>query len=370
MPFAPRLLRYLAVQYLGPLVVAMVLVQGVVLLADVVTLMKDAGGREGVGFRDVLTLALLKQPNMVSKVLPSTVLVAAMYSLWRLNRHNELVIMRAAGLTIWRLMLPVMAVSLLAGVVTVAAVNPFAAATFRDYDQLHKRLFDQVFTQFDLGQTGLWLREPVTGGLRIIHARGVVQGEEKTLHLENISVFEMNNDGQFVRRLEGPSALLANGRLVLHHPWLMEPDRPSQRVQSDELSTDLSVDRIDEKYAQPETLSVWQMPGFIRFYEESGFSARRQRLRFYSILAEPLLLVAMATIGAVMFAGVHQRQGRIALRMTSGIVVGFSVYFFSELVEALALTGGLPLLVAALGPTVVAALTAVSLLIYLDPEFR
>ncbi len=46
------------------------------------------------------------------------------------------------------------------------------------------------------------------------------------------------------------------------------------------LPTDLTVDRVQESFASPDTLSVWALPGFISLLERSGFSAIRHRLHF------------------------------------------------------------------------------------------
>ena len=47
-------------------------------------------------------MALLKVPTMVEKAIPFSALLGAMFAFWRLNRHHEFVVARAAGVSIWQ----------------------------------------------------------------------------------------------------------------------------------------------------------------------------------------------------------------------------------------------------------------------------
>ena len=64
------------------------------------------------------------------------------------------------------------------------------------------------------------------------------------------------------------------------------------------IDTELTLDRIQESFASPETMSFWDLPEFIETLEAAGFSARKHRLHWHSILAGPLLLCAMVLIAA------------------------------------------------------------------------
>ena len=60
--------------------------------------------------------------------------------------------------------------------------------------------------------------------------------------------------------------------------------------------TSLTVDKIEENSSAPETFSFWELPSFISFFENAGFSARKHRAYFYTLLFMPLVLCAMLFI--------------------------------------------------------------------------
>src|SRR6266404_1377126 len=66
---------------------------------------------------DVAEYYLVITPEFLVTVLPIALLLALLYTLTNHSRHNEITAMRAAGLSLWRLCIPYMAVGLVAGAV-------------------------------------------------------------------------------------------------------------------------------------------------------------------------------------------------------------------------------------------------------------
>jgi lipopolysaccharide export system permease protein len=68
----------------------------------------------GANTSDVLMYYAVLLPSFVTVVLPLAVLVSLLYSLGQLHRHNEFTVMRAAGLSLFRLTRGIWAIGLLA----------------------------------------------------------------------------------------------------------------------------------------------------------------------------------------------------------------------------------------------------------------
>ena len=69
----------------------------------------------GLGWSQIGKLYFLRTPELLATVLPIALLLALLYSLTNLARTNELVAMRAAGISLARISLPFFSVALLAG---------------------------------------------------------------------------------------------------------------------------------------------------------------------------------------------------------------------------------------------------------------
>ncbi len=67
---------------------------------------------------DIIRFYAFQLPSVAIYIVPVSLLLAVLYSLTQLTRHNELTAMRASGINLYRLMIPFVAVSILASIIT------------------------------------------------------------------------------------------------------------------------------------------------------------------------------------------------------------------------------------------------------------
>jgi lipopolysaccharide export system permease protein len=119
------------------------------------------------------------------------------------------------------------------------------------------------------------------------------------------------------------------------------------------LPTDLTVARVQESFASPDTLSFWALPDFIRLLDRSGFSSIRHRLHFQTLLALPVLSATMALVSAG-FSMRPARRGGVARMIGSGVAAGFVLFVVSKVA------------VAAWAPTASGLMLALALLLHTE----
>lgn len=146
----------------------------------------------------------------------------------------------------------------------------------------------------------------------------------------------------------------------------MAPGLPSEHLDAMILPTTLTIGRIQEKFAQPESVSFWELPEFIEFFEAAGFSAHRHTLYWHTLVASPVLLAAMVLVAAVFTINPNLRSGKLLVRVLGGVIAGFALYFYSKVTYALGLSETLPLVLAAWSPAAVTLLLGVASLFHLE----
>lgn len=357
---------YIARHFVMALLATLIVIMGLIFLLDFIELMRRAAGEPGVDIPALLTMALLKLPHMVHQVLPFAVLIGGMVAMWRLTRSQELVVMRAAGVSIWQFLAPAMLVVGAVGVVNVTIVNPLSATLYKNYERLEDTLILQQRGSFDISESGMWLREPRDDeGHTVVHATHVRQDGYR-LDMRDLTFIFVDEGERFAKRIDARLGSLQDGRFLLRDVWIMEPGQPSEHADTLTLPTTLTLGRVQENFASPETLSFWELPHFIAFFESAGFSAQPHRLYWHSLLASPVLLCAMVLMAAVFSVSPNQRSGRGFLRVVGGVGAGFLLYFFSRLTLALGLSSTLPLWLAAWSPTLVTVLLGTATLLHLE----
>jgi lipopolysaccharide export system permease protein len=366
MYLSPLLSLYIGRHFLRMFLAALGSMMGLVLLFDIIELLRRSASHAGMGFDVIVELALLKLPQMVELILPFAVMIGAMVSLWSLTRSRELVVARSSGVSVWQFLAPLLGVALIVGALNVTSFNPLSAALYQRFERLQDQLAMRgTDNPLMVGENGLWLRESHGDQQMVVHA-GAVRQEKLVLKMRDVSVFFTDADGHFLYRVDGTLGELREGSIQLSEARIVRPGQPVVHKASASFPTELTLARIQDNFASPETISFWDLPGFIRFFESAGFSASRQRLYFQSLLASPLLLCGMVLVAAAFSLTPNLRSGGAIFRVAGAAAMGFILYFFTKVVYALGLSATLPVSMAAWIPPTVTGLAAIGALFHLE----
>ncbi|MGF1593428.1 MAG: LPS export ABC transporter permease LptG [Kiloniellaceae bacterium] len=358
---SPTLTAYIARQYLFWFASFFLAIVAIIFLATIVDLL-DRLATKDVPLTLTLNMALLKLPFLSQEVLAFTILFAAMATFWRLTRSHELVVARAAGVSVWQFLLPVLGSVVVIGLLAVSALNPVASILLSRYERLEAAHIHNQESMLSVAETGVWLRQADGNGQSVIHARRVKPG---SVDLQQVMVFRYAGTDRFVDRIDAREARLETGRWILSDTWLSRPGEVSQFHERMELPTDLTVDKIQESFAPPETIGFWHLPQFIELMQSAGFTAVPHRLQFHRLLALPLLFSAMVLLAAT-FSLRPQRRGRVGAMILAGMLTGFLLYFLSNFVFAIGLSGTIPVVLAAWTPAGVSLMLGVTMLLHLE----
>ncbi|MBV9687655.1 MAG: LPS export ABC transporter permease LptG [Alphaproteobacteria bacterium] len=332
-------------------------------LLDYIELIRRGGAKIQATLGLLLEMAALKLPQTAQEVLPFAILFGTMLAFWRLTRNNELVVARAAGVSVWQFLSPAVIVAFLIGLVAVTIFNPIASLTEAVYEKLEGHILRQGSDQLALSNAGLWLRQSDQAGNQIIIHAGKLASQQ--LVLDSVTLLFFNELTQFTSRIDAKSARLESGDWVIENGIRWAPDEPPHPFDEIHLATTLTPRKIEESFASPDTMSFWDLPGFIELLEQSGFPAQRHRLHFNVLLARPFLLCAMVLIAAT-FSLRMQRRGGATLMIVGGVASGFLLYFVSDIVFALGLSTKIPVTLAAWTPTGVSLIFGTSMLLHLE----
>lgn len=334
-----------------------------VVMFDAIEQLRRSGTRESGGLGDVVELALLHAPSTALQLLPFTMLFAAMLTFRRLSRSNELVAARAAGISIWQLLLPVWGIALVLGTVAVTVLNPVNAALYARYEARVDMLEDGDLDRMDVASGGLWLRQNWNDLPIVVHARGVA--DEQAMGLSEVTVFLLDANGGYAGRIDAPGAELTEGYWLLRDAATAEPSGQMRRDEVLRIPTNLSPERIHRGLALPETISFWALPDYIATLRSIGLPTRGHVVHYQNLLATPLMFAAMLLIGTV-FSLRFGRRGGTLVFVGMGIASGFVFFVFANVVLAVGLSGRLPAELAAWTPAVVAILLGLALLFHTE----
>lgn len=366
---------YIGWQFLVHVIGVLLLLLGIIYLFDFIELMRRASSRPDVSILLVAQMTLMKLPHLGMRIIPFGILFGGMACFWRLSRYHELVVARAAGASVWQLIMPPVFAAIMLGSIQTGLLNPMSSLMLARYEQLENRYFRGISNALDISGSGFWLRQGSELGQDVIHAKKVFQ-QGVDVELTDVSIYRFDQNEAFIERLDAKFAQLGEGFWYLQDVWQhslknqqLEPGqvRKGHSIFMEEnfIDTDLTLGKIQDSFASPETMSFWSLPEFIGVLETAGFSALRHRLHFQTLLSTPLLLCAMVLIAAAFSLRLTQRTSAGYL-IVGGVSAGFLLFVFSDITRALGLSESIPVFLAAWSPAGVSSLLGLALLFHLE----
>jgi len=334
--------RYVSRSFLTSFGGALVCLFAILILFDFAELQRRAGAKE-ISLSTKFAMVLLRSPYLLEQILPFLVFVSALFIFWRMNRANELLVFRSIGVSLWRVILPISITALLIGFVDLAIFNPLSSTMQKHYEKLEKRYLSKNKEDIKVTPTGIWLSEKMGSHQAIYRVDKI---ELKDLNLLNLNIIIRSAKNSFIERIDAKTAQIQGNQLVLRDGWDTLAGQSPQPFKEKTIETSFNKEIIEKMKVNRAVLSFWDLPLYIDLLEVSGLHNLKYKMYWHSMFASSFWLGAMILLAAAFSCRPH-RQGKTVLILLVGLVVGFFLYFFKDIMFALGTTGGLPPVIAA-----------------------
>ncbi len=332
--------RYLAGAVIGGTLLTLAVLLpllGFFILADEM----DQVGSTAYRFVDALAFVALSLPRYAYQVFPIATLIGALVGLGTLASRSELVAMRAAGVSIARIVLG----GLIGGVVLalIAVLIGEVVAPPAEQRALAQRSAAQTGGVVQMTGTGFWARD----GRAFVHIREVEAGAR----LRDISIYELDGT-RLLFATHASSARYRGGTWVLEDisrsqisDDAVEVEHPPEMSWSSLLNPRL----LKVIVVEPRVLPVWGLYRYIQFMRKTEQDAAPYEVVFWRKVVYPFLVLAMIFVSIPVLLGSARSSG-IGTRIFLGVVIGVIFYLVSQTFSYLALLYALNPAVAALAP--------------------
>ena len=383
---SPTLSLYFAKRFAKTALIIFIVVFVLMAFIDYLELARRAARREGFDAFLYLMVSLARVPNVIERALPFTILFAAIAAFVMANRQLELVVARASGVSAWQFLLPAGLVAVMIGVFATTIFNPVSTELKQRSILLANELAQNRMKleaksapptapapapaptmPEDVGSAPesssdwtIWMRQTGREGSSIIGAK---QSLDRGLSLVDASAFVFKTDGSLDHRIDASTADFEDGDWVFRDATVTRPgSRPAPQPEV-RLPTDLNADQVSQRLADPETVSFWSLPELIEISKKSAVPSDAYEMQFQSLLAQPLLFLAMVFVAATVSLR-FSRSRDLGQVILTGVAVGFVLYVVTELARGLGRSGVVSPMIAAWTPAIVATLLSVTVLLH------
>ncbi|MFL0804526.1 MAG: LPS export ABC transporter permease LptG [Agarilytica sp.] len=335
-----HLKKYIASSVWGSVVGVLLVIVALDFIAGLVDELGDL--KSGYGFAEAMIYVLLSIPSSIYEYLPLSSLVGCLVGLGVLASSSELVVMRAAGVSInqiiWAIFRPVF-VFILGGALIGEYIAPYTdqyADSRRALALGHKKALQS--------DRGVWNRE----GNEFMHFNAVLPNGK----LYGVTRFKFDDAGNLEEARFVDSAIYQgdhwfeqNVRVTHFEDEIARKEEmPNGRWQSEVSPSLLNVLVLD-----PEGLPMSRLVDYSRYLDRQNLESTEYRLAFWRKALQPLATLSLVMI-AISFILGPLRQVTMGFRVFVGVIVGLVFQMSQRLLGPSSIIWGFPPVLAVLIP--------------------
>ncbi len=297
-------------------------------------------------------------PQMLHDMLPLAFLIAFLGAGAVLDRHNETTAIKAAGVSLFRLALPLLLLACALGIGLFVLDESVVERANRVSQRLEDVLKGNRVARAYRATDQSWVFLP--NGRTLVN---FLQYDPDTRTLLRPSVYVFDDSLNLRSRYMAESATYDAGRWHAKGAWerTFLADGTAQFVppgNNVELPLSVQPDYFGREFHSPSQMSLGELRDYIRTLRAAGYRADRQVVELNQKIAYPLSIVVLAWL-ALPFAFRLGRHGTV-MGIAVALVLGMAYFAVTAFVTKLGEAGLLPPVAAAWTPTVVFTLLAIN----------
>ncbi len=280
-------------------------------------------GRGSYTTLNAIQYVLLLTPGMAYQLFPITALLGSTIGLGLLASNSELTVMRAAGVSLNRIVWSTMKVGLVLVALTLILGESIAPVA-----EQYARTLRSVAISDKLaihGKSQLWARD----GNSFVNVREILPGER----LGGIFIYERDESHQIFRIVQAQSAVFRKNQWILE--GVVSSDLTSKQVTSRHQKkmiwdTKLSPDLLSVVTLIPATMSIRGLYQYIAYLKKNGLDSATYEYAFWGKIVAPLVSGVMVFL-AIPFVFGPLRSVGVGHRVLVGALVGIGFYLANQM---------------------------------------
>ncbi|VEG90736.1 LPS export ABC transporter permease LptG [Legionella spiritensis] len=345
--------RYIAKSVLSAVALVTLMLAGLQIFILFVNQLDDLG-RGDFGIFQATVFVLLQMPYQVYLFFPMASLMGCLIGLGIMANHRELIVMRAAGMSIAQITLAVLKVAFVI-IVLVTLIGETVVPHLAHFANSRRTMAISGGQALRTAH-GLWLRYN-----NDFVSIGSVQGDNV---LQNVHQFHFDERHQlrYARQMERIE-YTSQGWVAHNVAETVINNDKTEAIHRDHMSWDVAVKPklLNLSSSEPDEMTLHELRQYLREQKRSFQTARNYQFAFWQRLVQPLTTVVMMIL-AIPFIFGPLRSSTMGSKLLAGITVGFGFHIVNRFFGPVSQVFQWPPVLAALGPTCLFALLGIFLM--------
>ena len=307
---------------------------------------------ENATLADATLYFLYKIPHLVFLSVPLTVLMASTFTLILFSRENEVLAMRAGGLSLYRIIAPILIASLGISLLTFLANEYIVPFANKRGEYIRRVNIQKTGLRTHAQRNKIWYRSENNTIWQITHY------DPSSEKMRGVTLYRMDRQNRLTQRIDADEVvwLPAKKHWEFHkgviHDFAGEGKIKQQTFKKKIWGLTEKPEDFQKAGRNPETMNYQELGRYIENLRKSGANPTRYVVDMWAKISAPFISFVLAVVG-VPFSIRSSRSGGVALGVAIAIGIGaiYLVLFHASL--SFGHAGRLPPVLAAWGPNAI-----------------
>jgi lipopolysaccharide export system permease protein len=303
-----------------------------------------------VSFLTPLLLTILFIPGMIINLLPFIIFVASMKFLVDIRNNKDLLTMKIFGYSNFKIFLILSLVSFVLGWCILFFINPLTSTMSKFYEKTKSQYSRDIDHLVTFNNNGLWIRENLESGSRIITA-----SKYNDENLYDVKIYNLNKNFKLKQKIFSKTVNISSNEWELRDVTILNINNLENKITQLEnysLNSIYTYDKIINLFKNFETLSFVDL--LVNFDDliNQGYNKIFLKQSLHSMLSMPFFLFIMTALSSILVMHTLKKSNNMKF-IFAGIILCVIIFYLKDLSVALGQTNRIPLTLATWIPVIV-----------------
>ena len=294
-----------------------------------------------------LILTALYIPSMIIKLLPFIVFISCMWFLLSIRNNKDLLSLKVFGYSNFRIFFILAVTSFFIGWFVLFAFNPITSTMMKYYEQTKSQYSLDLDHLVTINKNGLWIKETLDSGHRIIHAT-----ETEDNFLRDVTIFNLDSNNNIKNKIYSELSNINNNKWVLNNAAIINFKNGMTEEEFHEsysIYSNYNYEKITSLFKNFDTMSFVDLILNYKDLQNKGYNKSYLDQNLNSMLSLPFFLFIMAAVASILTMNTLKKSNNFTFIIV-GLISCVSIYYFKDLSIALGQTNRISLSLASWMP--------------------
>ena len=297
-----------------------------------------------------LFLTSLYIPGLIIQLLPFIIFITSLKFIVDIRNSRDLLTLKILGYSNFKIFFIFAFTSFLLGWMILLFLNPITSVMSKYYEKTKGNYSKDIDHLATFNKNGLWIKESLEGGQRIVSA-----SSDKKNTLKDLIIFNFDKNYQLEEKIFSKTANIEKKDWILEDVTILQINNNISNKKILDTITITSIydyEKITTLFKNFDTLSFLDLIINYKDFIRQGYNKIFLDYSLHSMLSLPFFLFIMTSLASIMAFGTLKKSNNVKL-IIIGIITCVIVFYLKDLSLALGKTNRISLVLATWMPILI-----------------